>query len=104
MEPVARFTVKKRINDIQNAASSCLATCFPRWYSHGAGEPDNFFMRDFKKGYLQFSLGPSAGVMIFISFDELLPLSCEGKGYHRSILGVLIGMLIIALSIYLFNI
>ncbi|OGX16885.1 MAG: hypothetical protein A3K83_04055 [Omnitrophica WOR_2 bacterium RBG_13_44_8b] len=53
-------------------------------------------------------LGPSvlslclafvAGIMVFISFDELLPLSCEGEGYHISISGVIIGMLIMALSL-----
>lgn len=52
---------------------------------------------------LNFSLAAVAGIMVFISFDELLPLSYEGKGagYHVSILGIVIGMLIMALSLHL---
>jgi len=48
---------------------------------------------------LSFCLAFVAGIMVFISFDELLPLSCESKGYHISISGVIIGMLIMALSL-----
>lgn len=47
---------------------------------------------------LYFSLAIVAGIMVFISFDELLPLSCEGEGYHLAIAGILIGMLVMALS------
>lgn len=50
---------------------------------------------------LSCCLGAVAGIMVFISFDELLPLSCEGKGSHLAILGVMVDMLIIALSLYL---
>jgi ZIP family zinc transporter len=46
---------------------------------------------------LYFSLALVAGIMVFISFDELLPLSCESEGYHLAIAGILIGMLIVAL-------
>jgi len=50
---------------------------------------------------LSLSLAFVAGIMVFISFDELLPLSCQSEGYHISILGVIIGMAIIALSLIL---
>lgn len=43
-----------------------------------------------------------AGIMVYISFDELLPVcfkSCEG---HYSIIGIISGMVIMAISLYLF--
>ncbi|MFH1275871.1 MAG: zinc transporter ZupT [Candidatus Woesearchaeota archaeon] len=43
-----------------------------------------------------------AGTMIFISFDELLPLTLkDDKSTHLSIIGIIVGMLIMAGSIYL---
>lgn len=50
---------------------------------------------------LAFSLAFVAGIMVFISFDELLPLSYEGDVGHIAIFGILIGMLIMALSLFL---
>lgn len=50
---------------------------------------------------LSFSLAFVAGIMVFISLDELLPLSCQNEGYHISILGVITGMAVIALSLIL---
>jgi ZIP family zinc transporter len=47
---------------------------------------------------LYFSLALVAGIMVVISFDELLPLSCESGSYHLAISGIIIGMLIMALS------
>jgi ZIP family zinc transporter len=40
-----------------------------------------------------------AGIMVFISFDELLPLAEEYGEHHLSISGVVSGMLIMALSL-----
>ena len=51
---------------------------------------------------LSYCLAAIAGIMVFISFDELLPLSCEGKKSHVTIFGIMAGMLIIALSLHLF--
>jgi ZIP family zinc transporter len=51
---------------------------------------------------LSYCLAAVAGIMVFISFDELLPLSCESKGPHISIIGIMAGMLIIALGLHLF--
>ncbi|MBE6356084.1 MAG: zinc transporter ZupT [Lentisphaerae bacterium] len=40
-----------------------------------------------------------SGIMIYISFDELLPLAEEYGEHHTSIAGVIIGMLIMAVSL-----
>ena len=40
-----------------------------------------------------------AGIMVFISFDELLPLAEEYGEHHLSISGVICGMFIMALSL-----
>jgi len=50
---------------------------------------------------LSLSLAFVAGIMVFISFDELLPLSCQSEGYHISISGVITGMAVMALSLIL---
>lgn len=50
---------------------------------------------------LSFSLAFVAGIMVFISFDELLPLAYEQKKGHISISGVVIGMLVMAFSLWL---
>ena len=40
-----------------------------------------------------------AGIMVFISFDELLPLAEEYGEHHTSIIGLIFGMLIMAVSL-----
>lgn len=42
-----------------------------------------------------------AGIMIYISFDTLLPLAKEYGDWHRSLIGILSGMLVIWLSLIL---
>ena len=42
-----------------------------------------------------------AGIMVFISFDELLPASREYGEHHISIYGLITGMAIMALSLIL---
>jgi len=77
------------------------------WYSFlsGFSEPAGaviailILMPFLNAAVLSFSLAFVAGIMVFISFDELLPLSCQDEGYHVSILGVIIGMAIMALSL-----
>lgn len=47
--------------------------------------------------------GVVAGIMVFISFDELLPTAREyGKG-HTAILGLALGMVVMAVSLLLFK-
>jgi ZIP family zinc transporter len=80
------------------------------WYSFLAGivEPMGavagiLLLRPFlTPAILSYCLAAVAGIMIFISFDELLPLSFEGKKSHITIIGIMVGMLIIAVSLYLF--
>jgi ZIP family zinc transporter len=58
------------------------------------------FLNDLVIGVL---FGVVAGIMVFISFDELLPTAREyGKG-HTAILGLVLGMAIMALSLLLFQ-
>jgi ZIP family zinc transporter len=80
------------------------------WYSFLAGivEPIGaivalFLLLPFlNQEILSYCLAAVAGIMIFISFDELLPLSFEGKKSHITIFGVMTGMLVIAASLYFF--
>lgn len=43
-----------------------------------------------------------AGIMVFISLDELLPSAEKFGKHHVSIMGLISGMLVMALSLYLF--
>lgn len=43
-----------------------------------------------------------AGIMVFISLDELLPTAREYGEHHLSILGLVLGMMLIAVSLLLF--
>lgn len=42
-----------------------------------------------------------AGIMVFISFDELLPLAYSNGKRHICIFGIFLGMLVMALSLHL---
>ncbi len=50
---------------------------------------------------LSLMLAFVAGIMVFISFDELLPLTFKGENSHLSIIGITVGMLVMALSLCL---
>lgn len=43
-----------------------------------------------------------AGIMVFISFDELLPAAREYGEHHLSLYGLISGMLVMAISLLLF--
>lgn len=43
-----------------------------------------------------------AGIMVFISFDELLPAAREYGEHHLSIYGLISGMIVMALSLLMF--
>jgi ZIP family zinc transporter len=49
-------------------------------------------------------LAAVAGVMVFISLDELVPVACSFGEEHLSILGVGIGMAVMALSLWLLRV
>ncbi|MGL5561825.1 MAG: zinc transporter ZupT, partial [Tannerellaceae bacterium] len=43
-----------------------------------------------------------AGIMVFISLDELLPSAEKYGEHHLSIIGVVSGMAVMAVSLFLF--
>lgn len=47
------------------------------------------------------TLATVAGIMVFISFDELIPVSKEYGSEHLSNLGLFLGMVLMAMSLYL---
>lgn len=62
-----------------------------------------FILRPFLNNTLMgILLAAVAGIMVFISFDELLPLSEEYGEHHLSIYGLVSGMGIMAISLLLF--
>lgn len=48
---------------------------------------------------LGITLAGVAGIMVFISLDELIPVACSFCEEHMSILGVISGMMVMALSL-----
>jgi ZIP family zinc transporter len=63
--------------------------------STGVGSAIAYFIRTPKMIYLSFSLGLSAGVMIYVSFMELLPTAVEGIGEAWSIAAFFAGIILI---------
>ncbi len=59
------------------------------------------YLNDFVFGILFAAV---AGIMVFISFDELLPAAREYGEHHLSIYGLVAGMAVMALSLLLFTI
>ena len=57
------------------------------------------FMSDTLMGIL---FGAIAGVMVYISLDELLPSAEEYGEHHQAMLGVIAGMAVMAVSLLLF--
>ena len=80
------------------------------WYSFlsGLSEPLGaliafFFLFHFWTPALNgLILAAVAGIMVFISLDELLPTAEKYSKHHLSIIGVVAGMLVMALSLFLF--
>lgn len=60
-----------------------------------------FFIRDFKKSYLQFFLGVSAGVMIYVSFFELLPPAVRTLGALKANIAFFGGIIMVMLLDFL---
>lgn len=55
------------------------------------------------QGFMAIMFGGVAGIMVYISLDELIPTSkAYGKG-HDSIIGLVAGMMVMALSLLLFK-
>ncbi len=65
--------------------------------STGVGGAIAYFIRKPKRSYLSFSLGLSAGVMVYISFMNLLAGSIESIGESSALLSFFLGVVVIAL-------
>lgn len=65
--------------------------------STGFGSIISFFIKKPKIKYLCFSLGLSAGVMIYVSFVELLPASFNSIGEIWGLYAFFVGMIIIGM-------
>lgn len=67
----------------------------------GVGSVIAFTAKRTNNRFLSVATGFSAGITVYISLDELLPTSrAYGKG-HDSLLGLVSGMLVMALSLLL---
>ncbi|NLO31470.1 MAG: zinc transporter ZupT [Methanosarcina mazei] len=62
-----------------------------------------FLFRFLSPEMLFLMLAAVGGVMVFICFDELLPISIKYGNEHLTFLGVFSGMSVIALSLYLIH-
>ncbi len=77
-------------------------------FSSGLAEPIGaviayLFLRPFWNPVLDaLILAVVAGIMVFISIDELLPSAEKYGKHHVSIIGLVLGMLIMAVSLYMF--
>ena len=65
--------------------------------STGIGSAIAYFIRRPKYSYLAVMLGFSAGVMIYISFAELLKTAIDDVGFATANLGFFIGIIFIAI-------
>jgi ZIP family zinc transporter len=65
--------------------------------STGIGSAIAYFIRRPRIAYLSFALGFSAGVMIYVSFMELLPQAIAGAGQAQAVLFFFIGVAFIGL-------
>jgi ZIP family zinc transporter len=64
--------------------------------STGIGSAIAFFFKRPRMAYLSFALGLSAGVMVYVSFVELLPLAIEDVGDVWAVTAFFLGILFIA--------
>lgn len=80
----------------QNVIAALLLTVFAG-LSTGIGSAIAYFIKKPKIVYLAFLLGFSAGVMIYISFMELLPDSLQAIGKFQGLAAFFIGIAVIGI-------
>jgi ZIP family zinc transporter len=88
------------------AATGSRAKAF--WWSFlsGISEPIGallaalVFAPFLSKTFLGVCLGAVGGIMVFISLDELVPAAREYEREHTAILGVVLGMVVMAISLW----
>lgn len=68
----------------------------------GAGMAALFLMPILTPSLLGGSLAIVAGIMVYISFDELMPLSQSYGREHLPIVGLIVGMIVMASALWLF--
>ncbi|MHC4474290.1 MAG: zinc transporter ZupT [Planctomycetota bacterium] len=79
----------------ENVGIALLLTVFAG-LSTGIGSAIAYFIKKPKVVYLSFALGLSAGVMIYISFMEMLPDAIETLGQIAALAAFFIGIAVIA--------
>ncbi len=67
----------------------------------GAGLTALVLLPFLNEAVLGFLLAAVAGIMVFISLDELVPVACSFGEEHLSIVGVIMGMMVMALSLWM---
>ncbi len=67
----------------------------------GAAVSALFLMRFMNETFLGWVLSVVAGIMVYISLDELIPASREYKKENHAILGAIAGMAVMAFSLWL---
>lgn len=82
------------IEDLGAVGSAFLLTLLAG-LSTGIGSALAYFIKKPKMSYLSFSLGLSAGVMVYVSFVELLPQALNTLGEIRAIAAFFLGILLI---------
>jgi ZIP family zinc transporter len=65
--------------------------------STGIGSLIAFFIRKPNTSYLSFLLGLSAGVMVYISFTELLGTAIDDVGFLRANIAFFVGIIVFAI-------
>jgi ZIP family zinc transporter len=53
------------------------------------------------EGFLAFLLAFTAGIMVYLSLDELLPMAHRYGHSHAAVFGMVLGMFVIALSLFI---
>ena len=79
------------MNISENVVAALLLTLFAG-LSTGIGSAIAYFIKKPKIAYLSFSLGLSAGVMVYVSFVELLPGATEQVGETWAVVAFFVGI------------
>jgi len=81
--------------DTANSAAAALLLTALAGLSTGFGSAIAYFIRKPRIAYLAFALGLSAGVMIYVSFVELLPKAAETVGELWAVVVFFLGIVFI---------
>lgn len=81
--------------DLTGSATAALILTTVAGISTGFGSAIAYFIKKPRITYLAFALGLSAGVMIYVSFVELLPMAAEAAGEIWAVLIFFLGIVFI---------